>query len=339
MSWPLMQFAILAAMTHAVRAVGDRLGPRWGGLVLGLPSTTAVLLVTGGCEHGSSEAARAAEIGLLGLVAAVALPLAYGAALGRGWGLRTAAFAGVAGFVGSATVLRAGPDFGAVGGLGLAMLGVTLGCRLARWLPEVGGDAGGGSASRSFALRSAVPAVFVLALRGFRSVAGPDWAGLFATFPAMSMAVLISLHLEGGPASALKLARSMPRGNLGMIAFLAAFRASCHGLGPLGAAAVGYAAVLAAMVGLLATSREGTPEAGLKGGRGRRRFSPAMEGLMGRIPHAGPRPEVAPAAFLVESLSDVRGTTPYGPMMTGAAVSIRFNAPRYAPATLTRKVA
>jgi len=268
MSWPLIQVAVLAAMTQAVRAVGDRLGPRWGALVLGMPSTTAVLLVGGGFERGSAEASRAGGVGLLGLVAAVALPLAYARAVARGWGITLAPLAGVAGYVATAAALHAAPDLGAIGGLGVAVLGVTLGCRMARRMPTLVADPGPLGGSRSLAFRLAVPAAFVILIRAFRAAFGPEWAGIFATFPAMSLAVLVTLHIEGGPASAAGMARSMPRGNLGMIAFLAAFRASCHALGPFAAAAVGYAAVLVTMVGLVRSNRrEQASERGLAAAR------------------------------------------------------------------------
>jgi hypothetical protein len=257
MSWPLIQVAVLVVMTQAVRAVGDRLGPRWAALVLGLPSTTAVMLVGGGCEAGADEVSRAAEIGLLGLVAAVAVPLAYARAVLGGWGVRIAPLIGVVGYVSTAVTLHVAPDFGAIGGLVVAVLGVTAGCLLARRLPDMKAGGTGSRVSTSLVLRSAVPACFVLLIRGLRSAAGSDWAGIFATFPAMSLAVLVTIHLEGGPAAVCRMARSMPRGNLGMIAFLAAFRSSCHSVGPLGAAALGYAAVLVVMAGLVRAGREG----------------------------------------------------------------------------------
>jgi hypothetical protein len=308
MSWPMLQVAILTGMTNTVRAVGDRLGPRWGGLLLGLPSTTAVLLVSGGCEHGWGEAARASELALLGLVATVALPLAYGVAVGRGWGRRGSVLAAVVGYLASAGVLRAGPDFGAWGGLILAVAGVAVGCWLARRLPR--GEAGpvGDSPLRSLALRVAVPAAFVLGIRGLRVVAGAEWARIFATFPAMSLAVLVTLHIEGGPGAALGMARSMPRGNLGMIAFLAAFRATCPTLGPLSAAGIGYVAVLIAMAWLVRTDRDEPCQYVGRERRQRRRFAPGVEARDGsQILDVGEPVTSSSAAALIRSLADKRG--------------------------------
>jgi hypothetical protein len=340
MSWPMLQVAILTGMTNTVRTVGDRFGPRWGGLLLGLPSTTAVLLVTGGWEHGRGEAARASEIALLGLVAAVALPLAYGGAVSLGWGRRGSILAAVVGYLASAGILRAGPDFGAWGGLVLAVAGVTLGCRLARRLPEVESGPVRDSPWRLLALRGAVPAAFVLGMRGLRTVVGPEWSRMFATFPAMSLAVLVTLHIEGGPGAALGMARSMPRGNLGMIAFLAAFRATCPTLGPLSAAVIGYVAVLATMAWLIRIDRD-EPYATIdRSRRVRRRFAPAVEAFGWSLgPKPGDLAVNSVAAALVRSLDDKRGDPRASRAFETKSVTIRINVSRAVATSLARKVA
>jgi hypothetical protein len=249
--WAWIQVAVLMGMTNVVRAVGDRLGPRWGAIVLGLPSTTAVLLVGGGFERGPSEAARASEIGLLGLVASVTLPICYARAVARGRNIWGSIVCGVAGYVLVATSLRLLPGPGLAVSIAISLVGIVLGCCLARRLPIPSGESCARQASRSILLRTIVPAAFLFAIRGIRTYAGPEWAGVFATFPAMSMAVLVTIHLEGGRAAVCRMARSMPRGALGTIAFLTAYRLSSGDLSPLGAAAVGYAAVLVVMAGLV----------------------------------------------------------------------------------------
>ena len=53
---PLLQIVMQVGLTHGVRALGGRVGPRTGGLLMGVPSTTALvrgvtqchLLATGG---------------------------------------------------------------------------------------------------------------------------------------------------------------------------------------------------------------------------------------------------------------------------------------------------
>ena len=61
--------------------LGRRIGPRASGWVLGLPSSTASLLVLCGWENGWRRRVEVSQWGLLGLVGAVALPLAYAQAV------------------------------------------------------------------------------------------------------------------------------------------------------------------------------------------------------------------------------------------------------------------
>ena len=66
----------LVAVIHGLRILGRRIGPRASGMILGLPSSTAILLVLCGRERGWSVAVEMAEASLLGLVAAVSMPVA-----------------------------------------------------------------------------------------------------------------------------------------------------------------------------------------------------------------------------------------------------------------------
>src|SRR5438552_529827 len=92
----LVKCIILIAIIHGLRSLGRRIGPRASGLILGLPSSTAVLLLLGGWEKGCAGATEMAEASLRGLVAAVALPVAYVQAVRLGWRLAGALTSAVA---------------------------------------------------------------------------------------------------------------------------------------------------------------------------------------------------------------------------------------------------
>ena len=98
------------------------------------------------------------------------------------------------------------------------------------------------------AVRTAIPAVYVLVLGIAEHMAGPGWAGLMSTFPSMSLVVLVVTHLEAGPAEASRIAKVLPAGNTSTLAFLAAFRLASPGIGLAGGTIVGYAAALAALL-------------------------------------------------------------------------------------------
>jgi hypothetical protein len=289
MSGTLIQVAVLVALTHGVRALGRLFGPRRCGLVLGLPSATAVMLVFCGRERGMAEAAEAAEVCLLGMIATAALPLIYARAIGVGRGPSRAPLAAVGGYVAMAAALRALPPVGAEGCVAASALGVLAACRLAGRMSVAGGAPRwvATSRGRALALRTAIPATLVATIRAIGAVAGAGWARLFITFPGMSLAVLVATHLEAGPAAAGRLARAMPAGNLGMVAFLAAFRFAGPALGLGAGTALGLAAALATLLAIerlartaaVATSRYPGPI------RARRRiavrFSPRVEPIFG----------------------------------------------------------
>jgi hypothetical protein len=256
MSAALVQMVLVIGLTQAFRALVTRLGPRRGGLLLGLPTTTAILLVCAGMERGVIDATGTAEACLLGLVAAVALPLVYAEMMVRGWGLPWTPVFAVAGWLGVITLVRCAPTGGTSGAILVAGLGVVLACRLACKLQPSEGPNRPGKSSFPFALssrwltvsRSAVPAVSYLAARGLRTVAGPSWSGHFMTFPGASLAVLVSTHLEAGPGVAHRVAVGMPSGGLGMLAFLAVFRFGCPWLGLGWGTALGYVSAIGTLI-------------------------------------------------------------------------------------------
>jgi hypothetical protein len=247
-----LQIAILVAVTQGLRALGRLAGPRRCGLLLGLPSSTTLMLLYCGCEHGTGGAMVAAESSLLGLVAAAMLPLAYARATRVGSRPLLAPAAAVAAYVALASVSRILPDSGAGAYLGLSIAGVLAACSLAGRVRIASGASRPGAGTwlrlRELALGTAVPATLVVTIKMVGVVGGVDWAGLFTTFPAMSLAVLVVTHLEAGPAAACRMAKAMPPGNLITIGFLAAFRLVGPRLGLGWGTGCGYAVALATLL-------------------------------------------------------------------------------------------
>jgi hypothetical protein len=259
-----VQIAIMVAMTHGLRALGHVAGPRRCGLMLGLPSSTTLMLLYCGHEYGLGEAMAAAEASLLGLVAAAALPLAYA------WAIRVAPrpllapAAALAAYVAVAAVSRSLPGVGVAARVGLSIAGVLVACSLARRVRIAGGEPrpSTGPWLRHLALGTMVPGALLVTVRIIRAVGGASWAGLFTTFPAMSLAVLVATHREAGPAAACRMARAMPPGNLITLMFLTAFRLAGQRIGLGWGIACGYAIALAtllALEGLVRSAETDTP--------------------------------------------------------------------------------
>ena len=257
MSGLATQVVVLVVLTHGFRVLGQWSGPRRGGILLGLPSTTAIVLCGTGLERGLDESLRMAQAGLLGLVAAVTLPVVYALAAATRWGLPLAPCAAVVGYLAVATAMGLLPAVGPLGSAGASVLGVAAAVCLTGLIGDAApsrGAAGRGRRSGwgTLVLRSLIPVACVLCVSGARSVAGPDKAGLLLPFPATSLSVLVATHLESGPGHACLMARAMPIGAFSTVAFLLAYRSLTQSLGPLGGMAFGY---IAAACTLLAIER------------------------------------------------------------------------------------
>lgn len=253
---PLLMLLTLVGLTHVLRVLAQRAGPRWGGLLLGMPCTTALALAGTGAERGLGAALGMAETGLLGLAAAVALPVAYMRAVGRGWGPLGAPAAGVAGYgvvaalCGSTGLvgLGVGPLFPLVVVAVLLAwhLAVPLGEGRSAWARK--GRKGPDSRLVVIVLRTLVPVACLGAVLLVRDLVGPRWAGFLAPFPGLTLTMLVVTHLETGPVEACKMARTLPPSNLSMVSFFTACRLVGPSLGLGLALVVGYAAALATLL-------------------------------------------------------------------------------------------
>ncbi len=224
----------------------ERIGPRLSGLILGLPSSTAIVLFLCGRERGAVGVAEMAEASLLGLVAAVALPLAYAQAVRWGWRLPGVIGAAIAAYFivasGLGSIHEGGPWVCLGIALGAILLTSVLVARIEVRSPRAGVVRR--SSRWSAVVRTVVPAVYVLGVGIASGATSPRWAGLVSTFPSMSTVLLTVTHLEEGPAEASRIARALPSANLSTAAFLAACRFGCPILGPGWAMLLGYAAAL-----------------------------------------------------------------------------------------------
>ena len=165
-----------------------------------------------------------AESSLLGLAAAVALPLAYAQAVRLGWRLPVALAAAVAGYLAVAFTLGCLTADGVASALGIAIFAIVAASYWAGRLP-IAERSRGAAALSPFQVMAAAHGHTSHLCAGARdrgALAGPGWAGLMSTFPSMSLVVLAVTHLEAGPAEASRIAKALPSGNTSTLAFLAA---------------------------------------------------------------------------------------------------------------------
>jgi hypothetical protein len=244
MSGLLVKCAVLVVLIHAFRAVGRRVGPRYSALTLGLPSTTAVMLVLCAWERGDLAATRMAEANLLGLVAAVVLPLVYAQAVRLRCRLAPALLGAALAYAGIASLLASLPVMSMMPRLFLATAVILAASALAGRIADPPASwtsrASSSSSSRALFFRSLVPTIYVLLVVAVQAVAGPSAAGLASAFPSMSLVLLAVTHLEVGPCEASRVARYLPLGNLSTLAFLATFCWADPVVGLFRALFVGY---------------------------------------------------------------------------------------------------
>ncbi len=242
----LVKCIVLITVVHGLRAVGRRIGPRASGLILGLPSSTAIILYLCGRERGGSAAAEMAEASFLGLVAAVSVPMVYAQAVGRGCRLPGSIAAAIAAYLAVAMGLGTLHPGTAYECLAICLGAILLASYIAGRIevPVEPPDGFTRSVRWSVLLRTGIPMVYVLVVGIAGSAASPTCAGLVGTFPSMSTVLLIVTHLEAGPAEASRIAKALPLANLSTAAFLAAFRFGCPALGLGWATLCGYAAAL-----------------------------------------------------------------------------------------------
>ncbi len=296
MSEHLMKLALVVALTHGFRTLSTRVGPRWGGLALGLPCSTAVALVGSGSEQGVDYARAMAETSLLGLVGAVALPLAYARAIGRRWGFPWPPLVAVGAFLAAASLAGVLAPPGSGSGVPFALMAVLSATALAGRIaiPEASRrvQVALGHPARTWAIRTMVPAACLMASLLLGRAFGPGVAGLMSTFPGLTLTVLLLTHLEAGPGAVVRLARTLPPANLGMVAFLGSFHWGIARFGLSGGTGLAYLASIAALAFVAWFADVESRPALRRTGRGRsalpdlhpwpksgRQFSPLVERL------------------------------------------------------------
>ena len=208
------------------------------------------MLVLCGWDRGDTAATWMGEANLLGLVAAVALPLAYAQAVAAGLSVCAGSPGGCCGLFrgrrAAGCSARPGSRSAAQPSGDCDSGRVGSGGRIAD--PPASRRRSTPSPSRAWVFRSVIPTLYVLAAAAAQTVAGPSRAGLVTTFPSMSLVVLAVTHLEAGPSEASRIARFLPFGNLSTLAFLAAFCWVCPAIGLGGGLVAGYVAAVLMLV-------------------------------------------------------------------------------------------
>lgn len=247
MTITIVKILVIVGLTHGLRWLSQKAGPHWGGLLAGLPSTSAVVLFFLACENGEEYATRAASSGALGLCAGSALALVFAWAVSNGRSLIFALAAAGVSFVGVAAVSPLVLSLAAPMPL---LLVISASCLLAAVAQSTQSSAhtpisrSTHAAWRGVILRTIIPTVCVLSVTMLSQRLGAIGAGLLGTFPCMLTSMLVVIALEDGVASAGRLAQSFPVGQLATLSFVILFGKLCPSLGVTVSLLVGYMAAV-----------------------------------------------------------------------------------------------
>jgi hypothetical protein len=214
--------------------VARRWGENIGGLLIGLPLTSAPVSVFFALEQGRQFASGAAEGAMLGLIPVVVFCLGYT-------------------FAANSTPARKTTHLGAVGRSGSGGYPWTLSALIAislylisvwamsRVAPPLGwvvilvatvlatgkhvlGKGETGAITREapvwdLPLRVSIATLLILGITGGARALGPKWGGLLSPFPVFTFVMAAFSHRQGGPEAALRLMRGVLSGLFAYLAF------------------------------------------------------------------------------------------------------------------------
>lgn len=247
MTITVIKILVIVGLTHGLRWLSQKAGPRWGGLMAGLPSTSAVVLFFLACENGEEYATRAADSGAIGLCAGSALALAFSWAASNGRSMAFALAAAGASFVGVAVVTPLILSLAAPLPLLLVICACCLLAAIAQCIPTSACTPATRSRQRTWLgmiLRSIIPAVCVVSVTILSQRLGTIGTGLLGTFPCMLTSMIVLTSLEDGVPVASKLAQAFPMGQLATLSFVILFGQLCPLVGAKAALLLGYIAAL-----------------------------------------------------------------------------------------------
>lgn len=245
----IVKILVIVGLTHALRWVSHVAGPRWGGLIAGLPLTSAVVLFFLASENGEAFATRAANSGAVGIAAGAALAMIFAWAVRGGQPLALALVLAGGAFLTVAATAPLVLTLPQPMPLCIVMSACCLFAAFAQGLRPVSHVSRTRRAAWSgIVLRTAVPAACVLVVTALSQKLGAGFAGLLGTFPCMLTSMLVVTSLEDGPAAAGKLAKAFPVGQLATLSFVALFGLLCPAVGVTAALAFGYLAAIATLL-------------------------------------------------------------------------------------------
>jgi hypothetical protein len=223
----LLKLSLAPVIIAVATLVARRWGENIGGLLIGLPLTSAPVSIFFALEQGKRYAAGAAQGAMLGLIPVVVFCTAY-AFTARPPGDNRADQPGIPLPWQVSALAGIGLYLGAVWGMSLVAppLGWTVLLVAAALLAGqllLGKPGPGGRALAppgwDLPLRVLFATLLLLGITGAAGVLGPKWGGLLSPFPIFTFVMAAFSHRQGGPEAAVRLMRGVLSGLFAYLAF------------------------------------------------------------------------------------------------------------------------
>ena len=232
----LLKLTLVPALVLSVSLAARRWGPRFAGLLTGIPLVTAPALFFFAVEQSDAFAAEAARSVLLSLVGVSAASVTYAWVARRlPWWL-SLPVSWVA-FLGAVLAFQ-GLPWPATAALVTALVAIGIGQAV---LPRAGAYVAASGRVWDLPLRMIAAMTLILTVTTLAERLGPTLSGAFTPFPVASSIMLGFSHAQQGPAAAISFARGFM---LGMWSFATFCYVIAVGIVSLGTAA-GFLVALA----------------------------------------------------------------------------------------------
>lgn len=204
--------------------IAERASTRLAGVLLGFPLGAGLSILFFGIEQGALFAAESALWGIPGILASLAFALAY--LMGVKYltqekylKIICCALLGIAGFFAASLIIYLLMPKTVWLNIPITISGVFGFAFLFRKLPVNKISLKAPVTALTLGVRAGFTALVVLLITSIAQLIGPQWSGLFSTFPVTLLPVVVILHHHYGADMVPTLLRELPFGLLAIVVF------------------------------------------------------------------------------------------------------------------------
>jgi len=211
-------------MVLTITFVAERASTRLAGVLLGFPLGAGLSILFFGIEQGALFAAESALWGLPGVLASLAFALAYLMGIKyltqqNDLKIICCALLGIVGFFVASFIIYLLMPKTIWLNIPITISGVFGFAFLFRKLPVNKISLKAPTTPLILGIRAGFTALVVLLITSIAQLIGPQWSGLFSTFPVTLLPVVVILHHHYGADTVLTLLRELPFGLLAIVVF------------------------------------------------------------------------------------------------------------------------